>query len=105
MKLSIHVTGVEEAQAAFKPEVVQQNLDAALTETATELATPKGAGLGVQVNSLSFSMQSGMAQVESSLVWPRTTGENWMRRTEEDFESIGQTALAAAGERIAAEMA
>lgn len=81
-------------------DIAQREMQGALEKMGDELSTPKGKGLGVQVNSLSFEVTSGLATVESSLIWPRTTGESWLARSAAEAEGIADQALQAAGEAI-----
>lgn len=80
--------------------LAREELEGALVDMGTELATPKGTGRGVQVNSLSFEVKSGMAEVESSLVFPRTTGEAWLARSLSDAESMAEEVLQSAAKGI-----
>lgn len=105
MRLSVHIQGAEDAAARMSPDAVQGALQGAIEQIADDLGTPKGGGLGVQVNTLSVSVSSGVAQVESSLVWPRTTGQAWLARSTQEGEAIALTAIEAAGEKLATEMA
>jgi hypothetical protein len=105
MRLSITVRGAEEAQAQLAPDAVHGALQQALEEVADDLSTSKGGGLGVQVNSLSATVGTNLAVVESSLIWPRTTGESWLARSEEEAESVAVIALEAAAEDLAQAMA
>ena len=104
MRLSITVQGAEEAAQRMSPDAVQAASQQAVEAVADDLSTPKGGGLGVQVNSLSAAVGSGLAIVESSLIWPRTTGESWLQRSEEDAEVVGVIALEAAAGELAQAM-
>lgn len=105
MPFSVRLTGVEDAQQQLSPSAPQDALQAVIEQLADELSTPKGGGLGVQVNSLMQNVDTGLAIVESSLIWPRTTGESWLARSQQEGESIAIIALDAAGEKLAQEMA
>lgn len=73
--------------------LIRQELQAGIERMGQDLATPKGTGLGAQVNSLSVRVGSGLATVESSLVWPRTTGESWLARSLSEGEDLAETVL------------
>jgi hypothetical protein len=105
MPFSVTVRGADEAQSKLSPDKVQGALQGAIEQIGEDLATPKGGGLGVKVNTLTLNVSSGLAVVESSLVWPRTTGQSWLVRSQQDGESVALIALEAAGEQLAQEMA
>ena len=102
--MPVHVVGLQAALAALDPEKVPAARDAALAELAAELATPKGSGLGVVNNNLMAAAATGLAAVESTLIWPRTTGQTWVARTLQDAEAYGDAILAAQGEQLAVEL-
>lgn len=80
--------------------LIREALQGALEKMGSDLAKPKGGGMGVKVNSLSFEVSSSLATVESSLVWPRTTGETWLARSLSEAEGVAVEHLQAAGESI-----
>jgi hypothetical protein len=102
MKLNVKVEGVEELRGRIAGDIISPQVEIAIGEVAAELSTPKGGGLAVEKNSLMMQLSSNMATVTTSLVHPRTTGESWAARSEEDFEDIAERALQAAAEQIAA---
>lgn len=82
------------------PELTAAAMADALKNMGDELSKPKGQGIGVHVNSLSYEVSSGLATVASTLVWPRTTGESWLAHSESDAEDMAETTLQAARDAI-----
>lgn len=100
MSITVVVTGLEELQAKSQAETVTQPIEAAIQNIGSELATAKGGGLGVRVNTLALAVSSMAAVVETSLVWPRETGNAWEAKTIIDFEAAAADHLPAAGAQI-----
>lgn len=94
MNLRIVIKGADELQARLQPELVQEPLQEAVEAVAGELATPKGNGLGVRLNTLGLTVSGMAARVETSLVWPRTTGQAWLGHSLDDADPLVEEALA-----------
>lgn len=101
MSEAIQVTGMAELQQKLDYETLMQpSVEKAVSGIAAALSKQSGVGLGVQRNEVTAAVQSVGAQVSSTLIWPRTTGEAWARRVEEDFASEAPAQLAEAGKEI-----
>ena len=100
MSITLVVTGLDALQAKSQAETVTQPVEAAIERIGAELATAKGGGLGVRVNTLALAVSGMAAVIETSLVWPRETGNAWEAKTVVDFEAAAADHLPQAGAQI-----
>lgn len=100
MSITIVIKGLESMSAKATAETVEGPTRQAIAAIGEELATSKGTGMGVRVNSLALQVQGMAAAIDTSLVWPRTSGGAWEAHTIEDFEAIAAEILPQAGALI-----
>ncbi len=93
MNLYVTIDGLDELQSKADPAIVSDPAQEAIEAIGIDLSTPKGAGLGVQVNTLAYQVDAMATIITTSLIWPRTKGQAWADRTGQEFEDVATDIL------------
>ncbi len=101
MNLYVDISGLPELQSkADDAGLIAQPAQQVIEAIGYDLSTPKGGGMGVQVNSLALSVSGMAAVITTSLIWPRTQGTSWAQRTSDDFDDVANAKLQELGSKI-----